>query len=99
MTTGAKILVLKDGEGNYYVLHERAIEAGRVPASKKAELEQALMSQDVSGFLFDFTKVNVADITQLNQQRGANIVAGGFIVGGPQTLVQLASNTANVSQA
>lgn len=99
MTTGAKILVLKDGEGNYYVLHERAIEAGRVPVSKKAELEQALMSQDVSGFLFDFTKVNVADITQLNQQRGANIVAGGFIVGGPQTLVQLASNTANVSQA
>lgn len=99
MTTGAKILVLKDGEGNYYVLHERAIEAGRVPASKKAELEQALMSQDVAGFLYDWTKFNVAQLSQSIQQSGGNVVAGGFVVGGPQTLVQLASNTANVSQA
>ncbi len=99
MTTSPRILVLKDGEGNYYVLHERAIEAGRVPASKKAELEQALMGQDVSGFLFDFNKLNFAQLTQSNQQFGQNVVAGGFIAGGPQTLVQLASNTANVSQA
>jgi hypothetical protein len=99
MTTGSRILVLKDGEGNYYVLHERAIEAGRVPASKKAELEQALMGQDVAGFLFGFNKLNFAQLSQTNEQFGKNIVAGSFVFGGPQTLVQLAGNTANVSQA
>jgi hypothetical protein len=99
MTTGQKVLVLKDSDGNYYVLHERAIEAGRVPADKTAELEQAITGQDVSGFLFGFDKINVANITQSNQQLGANIVAGGFVYAGPQTLVQLASNTANVGQA
>jgi len=46
-------LVIKDQEGEYYLLPQAALESGRVPAEHKAEVERLLAeSHDVSGHLF-----------------------------------------------
>ncbi|MER3420874.1 MAG: hypothetical protein C4290_10270 [Chloroflexota bacterium] len=97
--TVQEALVLRDTEGNYYLLTQEIIQAGRVPPDKTAAFEQAISGQDVSGYVFDFNKVNVAQLGQANQQVGQNIVAGAFIVGGAQMLVQLAGNTGSITQA
>jgi hypothetical protein len=97
--TMQEALVLRDAEGNYYLLTQEIIQAGRVPPDKTAAFEQAITGQDVSGYYFDFNKVNVAQLGQANQQVGQNIVAGAFIVGGAQTLLQLAGNAGSITQA
>ena len=96
-----QVLVLRDGEGNFYLISGNALEAGRVPEDKKQMLEQALReSQDVSGFFFD-PKFNTAfqTVGQSNIAGASNIAAGGLSVLSPQTITQLQGNIANVSSS
>jgi hypothetical protein len=46
----ASAMVLRDGQGNYYVLPLDVIERARVPAERQAELEAAIGSGEVSGY-------------------------------------------------
>jgi len=46
----AKAMVLRDAQGNYYVLPLDVVERGRVPAERQAELEAAIGSGEVSGY-------------------------------------------------
>ena len=95
-----QVIVLKDGQGNYYLISGDAIQAGRVPEDKKATLEQALQqSQDVSGFFFDKSfEQNFSRLNQSNQATAGNVFVGGASVLSPQTITQLQGNIANVSQ-
>ena len=96
----SQVLVLKDGEGNFYLISGDAIQAGRVPEDKKQMLESALQeSQDVSGFFFDRNfEQNFSNLNQGNKASATNFVAGGLSVLSPQTITQLQGNIANVSQ-
>jgi hypothetical protein len=46
----AKAMVLRDAQGNYYVLPMDVVERARVPAARQAELEAAIGSGEVSGY-------------------------------------------------
>jgi hypothetical protein len=48
-TEQAKVLVLKDSAGSYYLVPEEILERGRVPQEHMAELEQHVNDADVSG--------------------------------------------------
>jgi len=102
MTTQSnQVIVLRDGEGNYYLIGGEAIQAGRVPEDKKQILEQALQeSQDVSGFFFD-PKFNTAfqTVGQSNVAGASNVFVGGASVLSPQTITQLQGNIANVGSS
>jgi hypothetical protein len=39
-------LVLKDGTGNYFLVPQEALEQGRVPEERKAQIEQLMREQD-----------------------------------------------------
>ena len=47
-----EIVVLRDGQGRYYLLPRTALERARVPEEQQADLEEALGGGDVSGFGF-----------------------------------------------
>jgi hypothetical protein len=49
-TDQAKAMLLRDMEGNYYVLPLDVIERARVPEERKAALEAALGGGDVAGY-------------------------------------------------
>lgn len=45
-------LVLKDGEGSYYLVPLEVLERGRVPAEQRAEVERLISEQeDVQGYV------------------------------------------------
>jgi hypothetical protein len=46
----AKAMVLRDAQGNYYVLPLDVVERARVPTERRAELEAAISSGEVSGY-------------------------------------------------
>ncbi len=46
----SKAMVLRDAQGNYYVLPLDVLERARVPAERQAELEAAIGGGDVSGY-------------------------------------------------
>ena len=46
----SKAMVLRDAQGNYYVLPLDVVERARVPAARQAELEAALGGGEVSGY-------------------------------------------------
>ena len=96
----SQVLVLRDGEGNFYLISPEAIQAGRVPDDKKAALEQGLQeSQDVAGFFFNRNfEQNFSNLNQSNTATAGNVMAGGLAVLSPQTITQLQGNIANVSQ-
>ena len=48
MTDSAKAMVLRDAEGNYYVLPMSIVERARIPKEREAELEAAI--GDVTGY-------------------------------------------------
>jgi len=48
MNTNA--VVLRDFEGNYYVLPSEVVERARVPEARRAELEAALGGDDVTAY-------------------------------------------------
>jgi hypothetical protein len=46
----AQAMVLRDAQGNYYVLPLDVVERARVPAERQAELEAAIDGGEVSGY-------------------------------------------------
>jgi hypothetical protein len=97
MPTQDQVLVVRDGEGNFYLLSSKSIEAARVSDEQKAKLEQA-MSSDTSGFFFDFlNQVNAINNPQNVSNVGANFAVGAFT--GPQTLTQVGINSSNINAA
>ena len=60
--TSTRALVIRDTEGEYYVIPLSAIERGRVAEEDKAALESAL-ADETSGYTFTFgTPFGVADV-------------------------------------
>ena len=51
MTASAQAMVLRDAEGNYYVLPMSIVERARVPKEREAELETAM--GEVTGYSMD----------------------------------------------
>ena len=51
MTASAQAMVLRDAEGNYYVLPMSIVERARVPKEREADLEAAM--GEVSGYSMD----------------------------------------------
>jgi hypothetical protein len=87
-------VVLRDGDGNFYVISSDVIGQSQVPAEQKAALEEALKG-DVSGFLFDFANLtSVVNVPQTNNATANNVALGFFV--GPQTIAQVQGNVANV---
>jgi hypothetical protein len=87
-------VVLRDGDGNFYVISSDVIGQSRVSDDQKAALEEALKG-DVAGFLFDFANLtSVVNVPQTNNATANNIAVGAFV--GPQTIAQIQSNVANV---
>jgi hypothetical protein len=46
----SRAMVLRDAQGNYYVLPLDVVERARVPAERQAELEAAIGGGEVSGY-------------------------------------------------
>jgi hypothetical protein len=91
-------LILRDNSGNYFVISADVIGQSQVSDQQKAQLEEALKG-DTSGFLFDTAFLsNVTNLTQANNASANNIALGVFAVG-PQTVLQLQNNAANVGTA
>lgn len=92
-----QVLVLRDGEGNLYLLDRTTIENGRIPSERMPEVQQ-LLQDDVGGYFFDTAILNnVTNLGQSNNANANNIALGVFAVG-PQTVLQLQNNAANVGQ-
>jgi hypothetical protein len=73
-------LILRDADGNFYVISSDIIGQSRVSTEQKAALEEALKG-DTAGFLFDFANLtSVVNVPQTNTAN-ANNVAFGFFVG------------------
>ena len=90
-----QVLVLRDGEGNLYLLDRNTIENGRIPEERQAEVQQ-LLQDDVGGYFFDVAALSsVINVPQTNNATANNIALGVFATG-PQTIVQVLGNTANV---
>ncbi|MGE0539413.1 MAG: hypothetical protein AB7R89_04480 [Dehalococcoidia bacterium] len=90
-----QVLVLRDGEGNLYLLDRNTIETGRIPEERQSEVAQ-LLQDDVGGYFFDIAALNnVINVPQTNNATANNIALGVFATG-PQTIVQVQGNTANV---
>jgi hypothetical protein len=90
-----QVLVLRDGEGNLYLLDRNTIENGRIADDRRAEIQQ-LLQDDVGGYFFDVAALsNVINVPQTNNATANNIALGVFAVG-PQTIVQVQGNAANV---
>ena len=87
-------LILRDNDGNFYVIGSQVIDKSRVTNDQKAALEGALKG-DTSGFLFDAALLsNLTNVAQSNNASANNVGIGFFV--GPQTIAQLQGNSANV---
>jgi hypothetical protein len=107
MTTHAtQMIVLRDGEGTFYVISGEALDAGRVPQEQKKALQEALAG-DVSGFLFSpFGSFNDSafqtafnTLNQSNTASANNVIVGTAVVGNAQLTNQQQSNLGNVSSS
>jgi hypothetical protein len=90
-------LVLRDGDGNFYLISAQMIQESRVPAEQHTALEKAISGQDVAGFFFGNTS-NLAFLNQENNQSVVNAVIGGF-VNANQTGLAIGSNNAAINQS
>jgi hypothetical protein len=91
-------LIVRDSEGNFYVIPEATLKAGKVSADKQQVLQQALTSE-VSGYGAFFSPDIQSAFTNLNQGNtnvGGNTFIGGFAGLNNQNLTQLGVNSANV---
>jgi hypothetical protein len=94
---GTDIVILRDGEGNYYLIAADAVQAGRVPSDKAQLLEKAIAG-DVSGFFLDSVfQSQFAGLSQNNTNRGANTIIGGLAAFNNQNLSQLGVNVGSVN--
>jgi uncharacterized protein YbjQ (UPF0145 family) len=99
-------IVLRDSEGNFYLVTQDVLRAARVPEDKVAALQQAVTGE-VTGYLFgpSFTSIfsaptvqNAAtNLNQGNTSLGANSLVGGFVIANNQSLSQLGLNVGSVS--
>jgi len=93
-----QVLVLRDGDGYLYLIDRNTIEANRVPDDRRAEVQQ-LLQDDVGGYFFDTALLNnVTNVGQSNNASANNVMVGVFALG-PQTVLQLQGNSANVGTA
>ena len=74
----ADSLVFADHDQNYYLIPVEAFERGRVPAERKAEIEQAMREHEVTGYN---PLVAVAVGTAIGAVAGATIAVGAAGVG------------------
>jgi uncharacterized protein YbjQ (UPF0145 family) len=91
-------LIVRDSEGNFYVIPEATLRAGKVSADKQQILQQA-MTSEVSGYGAFFSPDIQNAFTNLNQNNtnvGGNTFIGGFAGLNNQNLTQLGLNSANV---
>jgi hypothetical protein len=91
-------LIVRDSEGNFYVIPEATLKAGKVSADKQQVLQQALTSE-VSGYGAFFSPDIQSAFTNLNQGNtnvGGNTFVGGFALLNNQATTQLGLNSANV---
>jgi uncharacterized protein YbjQ (UPF0145 family) len=98
-TQNTQALIVRDNEGNFYVISQDVLRAGRLSDDKKQALQQAL-GGEVSGYgAFFSPDINNAftAIGQNNTNVGANTFVGGFALLNNQNLTQLGLNSANVS--
>jgi len=97
-TQNTSAILLRDSEGAFYLISQDALQAGRVPDSKKQALQDAI-SGDVSGFLFDANSFQsaFAGLSQTNTNVGSNTLIGGFVGLNNQSLSQLGVNIGSVS--
>ena len=92
-------LILRDQQGDFYVVTPQAIEAGKVPADKAQQL-QSVLGAEVSGYGFFFSpdiQNAFTNVGQHNTNIGGNTAIGGLIGLNNQNLTQLGLNSANVS--
>lgn len=75
-TDGVTVLVMKDVEGNVYLLDEQAIHACRATTEQQEALTKAFDSQDVAGFVARGLGINVNVNPQINVGTNLNVVAG-----------------------
>jgi len=84
---------MRDSEGNYYVLTEDQIRAGRATPEQQAALEQEIGAVDVIGYIGGFAPVgditlNIAVAPQIQTQNVFNVVGAAF-----SPVTQVGSNT------
>jgi hypothetical protein len=104
MTTQSNdTFVLRDGDGNIYLISRAVLEAGRVPDDKKAALQKALEGE-VSGYGLNFGNILSAPsfqtaVTTLGQSNtaSANNVILGVGLGNSQAVSQVGANVANIN--
>ena len=95
-TQNTQVLILRDDKGDFYLIGQDVLAAGRVPENKKQALQQAL-SGEVSGYFFNTDFLNqFTNLKQTNTNIGANVI-GGFAFASPQTLQQTGVNVASVN--
>jgi len=96
-TQNSQALILRDQKGDFYVISQDVLQAGRVPEDKKQALQEAV-SGEVSGYLFDNTLQNAfTNLSQNNSNFGANTLIGGFVGANNQSLSQLGLNIGTAS--
>ena len=94
--TGVTVLLLRDGEGNFYALDESAIRACRATPEQQEAVSNAFADQDVSGFVGagGFNPVgslNIVVAPQTVVNTGLNLAV--LSPGATQTLGQVGSNS------
>jgi uncharacterized protein YbjQ (UPF0145 family) len=91
-------LILRDQQGDFYVVTPQALEAGKVPADKAQQI-QSILGGEVSGYGFFFSpdiQNAVTNLGQHNTNVGFNTAVGGIVGLNNQNLTQLGLNSANV---
>ena len=91
-------LILRDQQGNFYVVSPQAIEAGKLSSEQASKLQSAL-GGEVSGYGFFFSpdiQSAFTNVGQHNTNIGGNTAIGGIIGLNNQTTTQLGLNSANV---
>jgi hypothetical protein len=91
-------LIVRDSEGNFYVIPEATLRAGKVSADKQQILQQA-MTSEVSGYGAFFSpdiQNAFTNVGQNNTNIGGNTFVGGFALLNNQATTQLGLNSANV---
>jgi hypothetical protein len=98
-----KAFILRDGEGNYYLLSEETVRSAKISADKAAVLQQE--AGDTAGFFFNtniFTnfapQTNAANLTQNQNQNAQNIALGGFLAVGAQTAQNVGVQQGTINQ-
>ena len=96
-TQNIQALILRNQQGDFYVISQDVLEAGRVPEDKKQALQQALTGE-VSGYIFDNTFQSAfTNLRQSNTNLGSNVLIGGFGGANSQALSQLGVNVGSAS--